>query len=231
MDPEENTGNSGEKRKRKPNFMTRELTIITENVVANKGILQSKFTDNVTNKSKNETWKAITEKVNAVGVASRTTYEVKQKWKGLFSTAKREFSQQKKAQRKTGGGPAPGEPSDTSKLIMEVYDNTPGFSGIIGGFESGDVIAEAQPAVAAQADMLETIDMAAPEACSAITEPPRKKEVEQVSGGKRKKKNTEEDLLQLQCETLQLQKETLVLKKRKLELEINQLEMPLSYTT
>ncbi|XP_029197846.1 nuclear apoptosis-inducing factor 1-like [Acropora millepora] len=229
MDPEENTGNSGEKRKRKPNFTTRELTIITENVEANKGILQSKFTDNVTNKSKNETWKAITEKVNAVGVASRTTYEVKQKWKGLFSTAKREFSQQKKAQRKTGGGPAPGEPSDTSKLIVEVYDNTPGFSGIIGGFESGDVIAEAQPAVASQADMLETIDMAALEACSAITEPPRK--VEQVSGGKRKKKNTQEDLLQLQCETLQLQKETLLLKKRKLELEINKLEMSLGYTT
>ena len=95
----------------------------------------------------------------------------------------------------------------------------------------GDVIAEAQPAVAAQADMLETIDMAALEACSAITEPPRKKEVEQLSGGKRKKKNTQEDLLQLQCETLQLQKETLVLKKRKLELEINKLEMSLGYTT
>ncbi|KAK2570328.1 t-SNARE domain-containing protein 1 [Acropora cervicornis] len=209
MDPEENTGNSGEKRKRKPNFATRELTIITENVEANKGILQSKFTDNVTNKSKNETWKAITERVNAVGVASRTTYEVKQKWKDLFSTAKREFSQQKKAQRKTGGGPAPREPSDTSKLIVEVYDNTPGFLEIIGGFESGDVIAEAQPALAAQADMLETIDMEGLEACSAITEPPKKKEVEQVSGGKRKKKNTQEDLLQLQCETLQLQKESL----------------------
>lgn len=95
----------------------------------------------------------------------------------------------------------------------------------------GDVIAEAQPAVAAQADMLETIDMTALEACSAITEPPRKKEVEQLSGGKRKKKNTQEDLLQLQCETLQLQKETLVLKKRKLELEINKLEMSLGYTT
>ena len=93
----------------------------------------------------------------------------------------------------------------------------------------GDVIAEAQPAVASQADMLETIDMAALEACSSITEPPRK--VEQVSGGKRKKKNTQEDLLQLQCETLQLQKETLLLKKRKLELEINKLEMSLSYTT
>ena len=69
-----------EKRKRKPNFATRELTIITENVEANKGILQSKFTNNVTTKNKTETWKAITEKVNALGVASRTIYEVKREW-------------------------------------------------------------------------------------------------------------------------------------------------------
>ena len=99
----------------------------------------------------------------------------------------------------------------------------------------GDVIAEALPVVAAQADMLETIDVAALKAggldCSAVTDPPRIKEPEQVSGGKRKKKTTQDDLLQLQCETLPLQKETLVLKKRKLELEINQLEMSLSYTT
>ena len=105
----------------------------------------------------------------------------------------------------------------------------------------GDAIAEALPVVAAQADMLETIGMAALEAggldCGAVTDPPpppippRIKEVEQVSGGKRKKKTTQDDLLQWQCETLRLQKETLVLKKRKLELEINQLEMSLSYTT
>ena len=80
MDPEEDTGNSAENRK-----TNRELTIITENVQANKGILQSKFIDNVTNKTKTETWKAITEKVNAVGVANRTIYEVRQKWEGLFS--------------------------------------------------------------------------------------------------------------------------------------------------
>ena len=92
----------------------------------------------------------------------------------------------------------------------------------------GDVIA--LPVVAARTDMLETIDMAALEAggldYSAVTEPPRIKELEQVSGGKRKK-TTQDDLLQLQCETLRQQKETLVL----LELEINQLELSLSYTT
>ena len=55
MDLEEHTGNSAEKTKKKPNFTTRELTIITENVEANKGILQSNFTDNVTNKIKTDT--------------------------------------------------------------------------------------------------------------------------------------------------------------------------------
>ena len=87
--------------------------------------------------------------------------------------------------------------------------------------------------------MLETIDMAALEAggldYSAVTKPPRIKELEleQVSGGKRKK-TTQDDLLRLQCKTLRQQcktlrqqKETLVL----LELEINQLELSLSHTT
>ena len=67
------------KKKEETKFTTRELTTITENVEANKGILQSKFTGNVTNKTKTETWKAITEKVKAIGVASRTIYEVQQK--------------------------------------------------------------------------------------------------------------------------------------------------------
>jgi len=75
MDLEEHTGNSTEKRieRVKQNFTTRELKLITENVEANKGILQSKFTDNVTNKTKTETWKAITEKVNAVVPAELST--------------------------------------------------------------------------------------------------------------------------------------------------------------
>ena len=63
----------------------------------------------------------------------------------------------------------------------------------------GDVIAEAIPVVAARADVLETIGMAALEAggldSSAVTDPLRIKEVEQVSGGKRKKKTTQDDLL------------------------------------
>ena len=100
----------------------------------------------------------------------------------------------------------------------------------------GDVIAEALPALAAEAGMFETIDITTLEAGGltygdVAESSPMVKEPAPVSGGKRKKKTTQDDLLQLQCETLQLQKETLVMKKRKLELEINQLELSLSYTT
>ena len=91
------------------------------------------------------------------------------------------------------------------------------------------------PALAAKADMFETIDITTLEAGGltygdVAESSPMTKEPAPVSGGKRKK-TTQDDLLQLQCETLQLQKETLAMKKRKLELEINQLEMSLSYIT
>ena len=100
----------------------------------------------------------------------------------------------------------------------------------------GDVKVEDLPALAAKADMFETIDITTLEAGGltygdVAESSPMTKEPAPVSGGKRKKKTTQDDLLQLQCETLQLQKETLVMKKRKLELEINQLEMSLSYIT
>ena len=53
--------------------------------------------------------------------------------KGCSARPRGSSANKKKAQRKTGGGSALGEPSDTSKLIMEVYDNTPDFSGIMEG--------------------------------------------------------------------------------------------------
>ena len=91
----------------------------------------------------------------------------------------------------------------------------------------GDVIAGALPALAAEANMYETIDITTLEAGGlthgdVAESSPTIKEPASVSGWKRKK-TTQDDLLQLQCETLQLQRETLVMKKRKLE--------SLSYTT
>ena len=71
-----------------------------------------------------------------MGTANRTVSEVKDKWKNLHSTAKKEFSEFKRESKKTGGGPPPKPPSVSSKEIIEVFEDTPGFSGLK-GFETG----------------------------------------------------------------------------------------------
>ena len=123
-------------RKRKPNFSVNEIAVLTENVIPNMGILQSKFSNNVTNRKKNETWEEITRAVNAVGHASRSTQEVRDKWKNLQSVAKKEFSEFRRETKKTGGGPAPKPPSASSEKIIEIFEDTPAFSGLH-GFEAG----------------------------------------------------------------------------------------------
>jgi len=74
--------------------------------------------------------------VNAVGRANRSVQEIKDKWKNLHSTAKKEFSNYKKEYKKTGGGPPPKPPSQSSEQIIEIFEDTPAFSGL-GGFETG----------------------------------------------------------------------------------------------
>jgi len=65
-------------RKRKPNFSVSEIAIIAEYVGKNLYIIQSKLTNNITNKAKKEMWEEITREVNAVGQASRSVQEVKE---------------------------------------------------------------------------------------------------------------------------------------------------------
>ncbi|XP_067044411.1 t-SNARE domain-containing protein 1-like [Acropora muricata] len=123
-------------RKRKPNFSMNEIAVITENVKNHLAVIQSKLTNNITNRKKNEVWQEITDAVNAVGTAGRTVVEVKDKWKNLHSTAKKEFATFKRETKKTGGGPAPKPPSASSGKIIEVFEDTPAFIGL-NGFETG----------------------------------------------------------------------------------------------
>lgn len=100
------SGNEGEvtdeskARKRKPNFSVNEISVITENVKNHLAVIQSKLTNNITNRKKNEVWQEITDAVNAVGTAGRTLAEVKDKWKNLHSTAKKEFATFRTEKRK-----------------------------------------------------------------------------------------------------------------------------------
>ena len=124
-------------RKRKPNFSMNKMSVITDSVRKILDIIQSKLTNNVTNKKKkNQILEEITKDVNAVGKASRTVQEVKDKWKNLHSTAKKEFSTFKKESKKTGDGPPPKQPSQSSEQIIEIFEDIPAFSGLR-GFETG----------------------------------------------------------------------------------------------
>ena len=123
-------------RKQKPNFSVYKIGVITENVKKHLDTIQSKLTKNVTNKKKQEIWEDITRAVNAVRTTNRTVSEAKDKWKNLHSTAKKAFSEFKRELKKTGGGPPPKPPSVSSKEIIDVFEDTPGFSGLK-GFETG----------------------------------------------------------------------------------------------
>ena len=79
-------------RKRKPCFSVSEISATTDSVQENLDILQSKLTNAITNKKKNQLWEEITKAVNAVGRANRSVQEVKDKWKNLHSVAKKEFT-------------------------------------------------------------------------------------------------------------------------------------------
>ncbi|CAB4000378.1 Hypothetical predicted protein [Paramuricea clavata] len=74
-------------------------------------------------------WKFITDKVNAIGVARRTTGEIKDKWRTMVSAAKKDYSRTKQQQKQTGGGSAPVPVKETSWRIIELFEDQPSFSG------------------------------------------------------------------------------------------------------
>lgn len=57
----------------KANFSPAEISVLTEKFEENMDILQSKFTNSITNAKKNKIWEEISEAVNAVGVTARST--------------------------------------------------------------------------------------------------------------------------------------------------------------
>ena len=80
-------------------------------------------------------WKKIADSVNAVGVAMWTTAEVHKKWRNLHLQAKKEFSELTKEQKKTSGGPAPKMLSALTAEVIDIFKETPSFTGLE-GFES-----------------------------------------------------------------------------------------------
>ena len=88
----ENIESSPAKRPRKPNFTPTECAVIFEEAEENLSIIKSKFSSALSNKNKSRVWEEITTKVNALCVCKRSVAEVKEKWRGMVSSARKEHS-------------------------------------------------------------------------------------------------------------------------------------------
>ena len=108
-------------------------------VEENNDVIRCKFTNTITNAKKEDVWKKITERVNAVGVCERSKDEVREKWSGIQTNAKKAHVKRKMEERRTGGGGGVAPPATISAIedtIIDLYAETPSFSGLP-GFETG----------------------------------------------------------------------------------------------
>ena len=74
-----------------------------------------------------------------MGVANRSVKEVKEKWRAMCGVARREVANEKRSLGQTGGGKAPAPPNETTQRIIQLIGDEPGFTGIGGGIESGEI--------------------------------------------------------------------------------------------
>ena len=125
------------KRARKPNFTAAKCVIIMQAAEENLDVIKNKFSNTLTNQNKLKVRETITERVNSLGVSQRSVAEVKEKWRGMVSSAKKEHCKIAADRVKTGGGKRPASPKEETKRIIELFGDDPSFSGITGGIESG----------------------------------------------------------------------------------------------
>ena len=57
----------------------------------------------------------------------------------MCGVARKDIAQEKRSLCRTGGGTAPQPPKETSQRIIQLFGDEPGFSGIEGGIESGEL--------------------------------------------------------------------------------------------
>ena len=96
----------------------------------NQEYLQSAFTNKITNAGKKKIWADITTAINALGHETRTAAEIKHKWKNLSSVAKSTYSDMRKYQRGTGGGPPRPEPSNAIMKTIDLLKDSASFRGL-----------------------------------------------------------------------------------------------------
>ena len=108
------------KRPQKSNFSPVECTLLLELAEEKLSVIHEKFSNMLNNKMKANIWKSIMDKI-------------KDKWRTMVSAAKKDYSRTKQQQKQTGGGSAPAPVKETSRRIIELFEDKPSFSGITGG--------------------------------------------------------------------------------------------------
>ena len=87
---------------------------------------------------KQKIWQDITSQLNSLGYEKRTAVEVREKWQNMTQNAKKISSGLKKSRKKTGGGPEAKPADATTEKLINLFHDEPSFSGIQGGFDSGE---------------------------------------------------------------------------------------------
>ncbi|VDI79306.1 Hypothetical predicted protein [Mytilus galloprovincialis] len=121
-----------EKKKRRSNWDSSEISLLRQLVEKNLFTIRSKFSNSLTNKSKVEVWRGITVQINALGLHGRTVAEVKVKWQNMQSNAKKTYQDVKKHTHQTGGGPPATPINQESQKIIEMMKDTSSFVGLTG---------------------------------------------------------------------------------------------------
>lgn len=124
--------------KRKLNFSHDENVFLTSMYEEFKEILDASHRDADTNKKKNEAWeKIISLHRNRFPHVARSREDLRVKLSKLKSGAKEVHLQQKKSQRKTGGGKPLPPPSEPHQKMLDLCADTPAFNGLVGADSAG----------------------------------------------------------------------------------------------
>ena len=103
---------------RAQNWTVGEKEYLFELVSTQINIIEDKKSDTNAHKKKRVAWKVIYDKfVVRYGGTGRDIARLKEQWKRIKSTAKKEVSDYERAQKRTGGGKAPIPPSGLSEQI------------------------------------------------------------------------------------------------------------------
>ena len=100
------------KQVRKPSYTHEEITVLPEEVAANKVIIQSTLNSEVTNQQNGQLWQDIARKGSNCGVCVRTPDQVREKLSDMkkdFFTEREKKKQQQETNKKMGNWSHPGQ--------------------------------------------------------------------------------------------------------------------------